>query len=122
VKRLLVLITAYLIASLFAGACLVDRALHRPRTSLAASDHARASGLATSLGAVLETVSVTAGDGAALQGWLFTPHHPNGDTVILLHGITSNRGSVLPRARRSWNGAIARSPSTDAATATAAAS
>ncbi|MFA5909591.1 MAG: alpha/beta fold hydrolase [Vicinamibacterales bacterium] len=98
-KRLLSLIAACLAVAVGAGACLVDRAIHRPRTALTADNHARAADLATSLGAVLETVSVTAGDGATLQGWLFTPGNSNGDTVMLLHGITSNRAGMLPRAR-----------------------
>lgn len=96
---LLLLASAYLAVSLVAGAFVVDRALHRPRNPLTEADHARADSLATSLDARLETASLAADDGATLQGWLLTARQPNGHTVILLHGITSNRASLLPLAR-----------------------
>ncbi|MEO8682010.1 MAG: alpha/beta fold hydrolase [Vicinamibacterales bacterium] len=81
------------------AAMIVDRALHRPRRALTGAERTQAAHLAASLDAQLDTVSLAAGDGVPLQGWLFTPGHPNGTTVVLLHGITSNRADLLPMAR-----------------------
>jgi hypothetical protein len=46
---------------------------------------------AARFGATLEDVSVTASDGARLQGWFARPVNSNGDAVILLHGVADNR-------------------------------
>ncbi len=99
-KRLLTLAGGFVAVSLVAGAMLAERAVHRPRTPLAPEDHHRASELAAAAGATIETVTVQAGDGARLEGWWFVPARPNGHTVILLHGITSNRTGLLEHARR----------------------
>jgi len=39
------------------------------------------------------TVQVTARDGAILRGWIFTPARPNGNAVLVLHGIADSRAS-----------------------------
>ena len=39
------------------------------------------------------TVQVTARDGAILRGWMFTPDRPNGNAVLVLHGIDDSRAS-----------------------------
>jgi pimeloyl-ACP methyl ester carboxylesterase len=46
----------------------------------------------------LEDVMLTAADGAILRGWFIAPPNPNGKSVILLHGITSNRTGSTPYA------------------------
>jgi len=46
----------------------------------------------------VEDVTINAADGAILRGWLIQPPHPNGKSVILLHGITSNRTGSTPYA------------------------
>ena len=43
---------------------------------------------------------MSADDGAALRGWLFTPSRPNTHSVLLLHGITSNRATMTGTARQ----------------------
>lgn len=45
-------------------------------------------------GAQLDEVAVTAADGAVLRAWHIRPAAPNGDTVILLHGVGDNRLGV----------------------------
>jgi dipeptidyl aminopeptidase/acylaminoacyl peptidase len=42
----------------------------------------------------LQDVSITAADGAVLKGWFVHPREYNGNTVVLLHGITDNREGV----------------------------
>ncbi len=42
---------------------------------------------------VARTVQVTARDGAILRGWIFTPERPNGNAVLVLHGIADSRAS-----------------------------
>ncbi len=48
--------------------------------------------------ASLEDVTLTAADGAQLRAWFIQPAKPNGKSVILLHGITSNRTGSTPYA------------------------
>lgn len=49
--------------------------------------------------AQLQDVSITAADGAVLKAWYIHPHTFNGNTVILLHGITDNREGVAGYGR-----------------------
>ena len=48
--------------------------------------------------ASLEDVTLTAADGVVLRGWFIAPANANGKSVILLHGITSNRTGSTPYA------------------------
>jgi pimeloyl-ACP methyl ester carboxylesterase len=41
--------------------------------------------------AKVSDVQTTAADGAVLRGWYVSPPNPNGEAVVLLHGITGNR-------------------------------
>ena len=41
--------------------------------------------------ASLEDVTLTAVDGAVLHAWFIHPRHPNGKSVLILHGVESNR-------------------------------
>lgn len=45
-------------------------------------------------GSGLSDVSITASDGAVLRGWQIRPAAPNGNAVILLHGVGDNRLGV----------------------------
>jgi len=45
------------------------------------------------------TVQVIARDGVDLRAWLLLPDRPNGDAVLILHGIADSRGSQLGLAR-----------------------
>ena len=46
-----------------------------------------------------QTVSITARDGISLDASLFRPERPNGDVVLVLHGIGDSRGSAVGFAR-----------------------
>jgi len=41
--------------------------------------------------ATSEEVAITAPDGAVLRGWYAEPRSPNGNAVLLLHGLSDNR-------------------------------
>jgi len=45
--------------------------------------------------ATREDFEVRASDGATLRGWLGRPFIPNGDWVLLLHGVADNRAGML---------------------------
>jgi pimeloyl-ACP methyl ester carboxylesterase len=99
-KRVVILATAYLGLSIVGGAVFAERVVHRPtRTPITATDRAVAADLASTLGASLDSVSISGDDGAALRAWLFTPSRPNTHSVLLLHGITSNRAAMSGAAR-----------------------
>ena len=93
------ILTAYLGVCAAGGAYVVDQALHRPRQQLTGTDRAQAEALARTHGAKLETVSIAAGDGATLRGWLFSASQPTVPSILLAHGIASNRASMLAVAR-----------------------
>jgi uncharacterized protein len=69
-----------------AGAVLCETAVHPPRCPVPSN----ASAL---------TVQATARDGIRLRGWLFKPGKPNGDAVMILHGIADSRASQVGLAR-----------------------
>jgi uncharacterized protein len=48
-----------------------------------------------SSGATREDFTVRAPDGVELRGWKIRPRSPNGDWVLLFHGISDNRTGVL---------------------------
>jgi pimeloyl-ACP methyl ester carboxylesterase len=99
-KSLAILAAAYVGLSIVGGVAFAERAIHRAaRNPITAADRAVATELARTLGAGLENVSVSADDGAALRGWLFTPSRPNTHSVLLLHGVTSNRAAMMGAAR-----------------------
>jgi uncharacterized protein len=84
---------AMVIGSIF----LAENALRVP-------DHTRSSMLsaqafAQGAKAIGESAQVRASDGALLDAWLFTPAHPNGSAVVLLHGVGDTRTGVLGQAR-----------------------
>jgi alpha-beta hydrolase superfamily lysophospholipase len=49
-------------------------------------------------GATKEDLEVTAQDGTILRGWKIRPKNPNGDWVLLYHGISDNRTGNLGHA------------------------
>jgi uncharacterized protein len=49
-------------------------------------------------GATKEDFNVTAPDGVTLKGWKVRAAHPNGDWVLVLHGVSDNRTGNLGHA------------------------
>lgn len=78
-----------------AGIVAADAALHPPRLKLTQDDEAQAAAVAKRRDAILQHVEIVAGDGTILRAWAIRPTAGNGDAVILLHGVASNRAGML---------------------------
>jgi pimeloyl-ACP methyl ester carboxylesterase len=80
----------YLAATLTVGILLAEFFLHPPKRHVENGMVFR-SRVWTQFHASVEDVSLKGADGAVLKGWYVTPPRPNGEAVVLLHGITGNR-------------------------------
>lgn len=81
------------------GVCAVvvtNGALHVPHGKLPPPQAAEA--LARRTNSTWMDLRVRAHDGLILDGWLFTPHAPNGAAVIALHGVADSRLGMLAHA------------------------
>jgi len=93
IKILGVLLALYLAFSLVSGVFLAEASLrlqHRPLTH-------RQEAVAVArqqFQAELQEVSITAADSVVLRAWYVHPRNSNGNTVVLMHGITDNREGV----------------------------
>jgi uncharacterized protein len=97
-RRLLFLIAiGVTLGAAIAPIVLTESALHISGRSQPDSDDARA--VAVGSASTWEPAHVVAADGVALEGWLFTPHEPNGSGVILLHGVGADRSQMAQHAR-----------------------
>jgi alpha-beta hydrolase superfamily lysophospholipase len=72
--------------------------LHPPRRELTASDRREADAAFSWLGAIRTDFDVRAADGTLLRGWKVHGARPNGDWVLLFHGVADNRMGVLGHA------------------------
>lgn len=82
----------YLLLSVFAGAFLAEIALRPGRRAVTREREATA--IAQSLGASLQDVEIKGADGVPLRAWFARPARPNGNAVLLLHGVSDNREGV----------------------------
>lgn len=73
------------------GILLADGALHSARRSLTQEDAGAFHQSIQALHGVVQDVSITTPDAETLRGWLVRPAQPNGDAVLLLHGLGDNR-------------------------------
>ncbi|GEM_PF-1344770 len=69
--------------------------LHPPRKPVTPALHEAGRSAAARHGGSLEDIEVRSRDGVLLRGWKIRPREPNGDWVLLLHGVADNRGGVL---------------------------
>lgn len=92
--RRVLLISAgiYVLLSALAGAFLAEIALRPGRRPVTREREAAA--IARSLGASLQDVEVNGADGVPLRAWFAEPARPNGNAVLLLHGVSDNREGV----------------------------
>jgi uncharacterized protein len=94
-----------LFLSLYAGLCTItgifvaDGSLHPSRRPLAAEEQAYGVQVARQAGSELQDVSLSTPDGTDLKGWLIRPVRDNGSAVILLHGLSDNRGGMIGYAQ-----------------------
>lgn len=89
-----VLTSLYLLGTILGGAGLGWIAVHPGRRPLTPEEQAQAEADAQSKNAVLRNVSIVTSDGSALYAWYIRPSHPNGNVVVLLHGVGDNRLGV----------------------------
>ena len=93
VRFAVLLIGTYLIFCIAAGVELAELSLRLPKHQ--PPDEARyGRRVQNEFHAHIESVSLAAADGAVLKAWYVQPANPNGESVILLHGITDNRIGV----------------------------
>lgn len=81
----------YLTFCTIAGIYLADGTLRPPRRPLTQEETAAVSQSVRALDADLADVSILTPDNVILRAWIIHPHHPNGDSVLLLHGLGDNR-------------------------------
>jgi hypothetical protein len=80
----------YVIACIVAGIALAEMSLHLHKLPLGDTSVYRAH-IQQHLHTAVEDASITAADRARLDAWFIQPPHPNGKSVIILHGVTANR-------------------------------
>ncbi|MFL6300552.1 MAG: alpha/beta hydrolase [Terriglobales bacterium] len=90
-KRAGRILIGYAVFCLIAGVVVSDLSLHLHRRPLPEPLRATAVRISSSLGASLQPVEITAQDGIPLRAWTVVPTNGNGNTVLLLHGVTDNR-------------------------------
>jgi uncharacterized protein len=81
------------------GIYLADGTLRPARRPLTKSEVAEFRESAQALDAELTDATVTALDAVTLRAWVVHPHHPNGDAVLLLHGLADNRIGMIGYAQ-----------------------
>jgi uncharacterized protein len=81
----------YLTFSIIGGINLANGVLRPARRPLTEEEITTVRESAHTLHADLNDASITAPDGAILRAWTIRPSSPNGDAVILLHGLGDNR-------------------------------
>jgi uncharacterized protein len=87
----LLILILYLTLSVIGGINLADATLHPARRPLTEQEIAAVRDSAHALNADLADVTITTPDHATLRAWMIRPHSPNGDAVLLLHGLADNR-------------------------------
>jgi uncharacterized protein len=83
----------YLVLCLVIAIGLGEIALHPRRIPI--NNRLAAQTMAARFGSALEDVSIASADGVRLQGWFARPAQPNGEAIILVHGISNNRQGML---------------------------
>jgi len=85
----------YLTLCTIGGITLADATLHPARRPLTENEITAVRDQTRAQDADLTDVSITTRDHATLRAWLIHPQHPNGDAVLLLHGVGDNRLGML---------------------------
>lgn len=81
----------YLTLCTVGGNYLADGTLHPARRTLSEEEITAMRDSAQALDANLTDSTITTPDNVTLRAWTIHPHHPNGDAVLLLHGLGDNR-------------------------------
>jgi uncharacterized protein len=91
VRALLWPIIIYLLLCSAAASFLTQTTLHPYRRPLSDDVQQQIRQAAAESGAGVQDVEITTFDRTPLSAWYIRPFHPNGDAVILLHGLGDNR-------------------------------
>lgn len=90
-RTFIVFAVLYLAGTLFGGVGLGWIALHPPRHAPSTAEAQNVQRTVESSGAKFEEVALSVPDGAVLHAWFFRPARPNGNGVLLLHGVGDSR-------------------------------
>jgi len=92
IRRLLsVLALLYVAGTVFGGIALGWIAVHPPSRPVTPSEERNAQAAAREGGVEFRDGELSVPGGAVLRAWFMRPEDANGDTVILLHGVSDNR-------------------------------
>jgi hypothetical protein len=97
-RAILFTVIGYLAATAVAGVLLCDGALHPMRRPLTSSDQGQVYEMAERQHATVQDTFLLVRDQVTLRAWLLSSHSPNGNTVVLLHGLSDNRIGMM-----GWN-------------------
>ena len=89
----------YLTLCTIGGINLADGTLRPARRPLTEDDTTAMRDSAHTLDAELTDATITTPDHVTLRAWTIHPHHPNGNAVLLLHGLGDNRIGMTGYAR-----------------------
>ena len=96
VRAFVILLLLYTSFCLGAGVFVANTTLHPQRRILTPPDPVVSTQAADALP---QDISITSSDGLVLRGWILRSKNPNGDAVLLLHGLSDNRLGMLGYAR-----------------------
>jgi len=89
----------YLTFCIVGGIFVADGTLHPARRPLTDEEVSAARAFAHTLDSDLADAVITTPDQVTLRSWIIHPHHPNGNAVLLLHGLGDNRLGMLGYAQ-----------------------
>jgi uncharacterized protein len=84
----------YLAGTTVGGIGLGWMALHPYKHPVTASEEGNARAAVLENKVEFRDIEIAASDGAVLRAWFMRPEEPNGDAVILLHGVGDNRMGI----------------------------
>lgn len=87
----LIFLTLYLTLCIIGGIYLADGTLHPARRPLTEDEVTAVRDSALTLNANFTDAAITTPDNVTLRAWIIHPHNPNGNAVLLLHGLADNR-------------------------------
>jgi fermentation-respiration switch protein FrsA (DUF1100 family) len=83
------------VAAAAAGMLLASGILHPMRKPLTPEHVKQSDKMLARTGATRDDLTVTAPDGVKLHGWKFRAKEPNGDWVLVYHGVSDNRIGMI---------------------------
>ena len=87
----LVFFVLYITLCTIGGISLADGSLHPGRRPLDQQEVTKFENTVGAMHVEFEDVSITTSDTVVLRGWLLRAEHPNGEAVLVLHGLGDNR-------------------------------